>query len=150
MSAVAGVMLAFLICGTPAGAATSGAGLYLTGAGSGHGVGMSQYGAAGYALHGADYQEILRDYYTWTTLGHVDPNRTVTVLLRASGSAAFSGATTITGSKLKLNPLWSYNVVPAGADRATRTTVKLRYRIGRTYCMKKKEPSFVKVSFTLT
>jgi len=123
MSAVAGVTLAFLVCGTPAGAATSGAGLYLTGAGSGHGVGMSQYGAAGYALHGAGYQEILRDYYTGTTLGHVDPNRTVTVLLRASGSAVFSGATTITGSKLKLNPLWSYNVVPAGAE--------LRLRLGR-------------------
>jgi stage II sporulation protein D len=111
--AVAGVTLAFLMCGAPAGAATSGAGLYLTGAGSGHGVGMSQYGAAGYALHGASYQEILRDYYTGTTLGHVDPTRTVTVLLRAGGSAVFSGATKITGSKLKLNPLWTYNVLPA-------------------------------------
>ena len=48
---------------------------------------MSQYGAAGYALHGASYQQILRDYYAQTTLGHVSPNRIVTVLLRASGAA---------------------------------------------------------------
>ncbi|MFQ8706644.1 MAG: stage II sporulation protein D [Thomasclavelia sp.] len=32
--------------------------------GSGHGVGMSQYGAQGMALEGADYKEILNHYYT--------------------------------------------------------------------------------------
>ena len=32
--------------------------------GSGHGVGMSQYGAQGMALEGADYKEILKHYYT--------------------------------------------------------------------------------------
>src|ERR1700760_1908281 len=29
---------------------------YVRGAGDGHGIGMSQYGAYGYALHGADYR----------------------------------------------------------------------------------------------
>ena len=121
---MAGALASTLLAVAPAGAATSGAGLYLTGAGSGHGVGMSQYGAAGYALHGASYQEILRDYYSGTTLGHIDPNRTVTVLLRSGGSAVFSGVTTVTGAKkLKLNPLWSYNVVPAGGG--------LRLKLGR-------------------
>lgn len=32
--------------------------------GSGHGVGMSQYGAQGMALEGSDYKEILNHYYT--------------------------------------------------------------------------------------
>ena len=32
--------------------------------GNGHGVGMSQYGAQGMALHGYDYEDILKHYYT--------------------------------------------------------------------------------------
>jgi stage II sporulation protein D len=115
LPAAAALLLAVLLVAAPAGAATSGAGLYLKGAGSGHGVGMSQYGAAGYALHGVGYQEILRDYYSGTTLGHVNPDRTVTVLLRPTGSAVFSGASTIKGAAHKLNPLANYRVVPAGA-----------------------------------
>ena len=35
----------------------------------GHGVGMSQYGAAGMADDGADYDEILRHYYTGIEVG---------------------------------------------------------------------------------
>ena len=33
--------------------------LYISGGGYGHGIGMSQYGAYGYALHGWTYQQIL-------------------------------------------------------------------------------------------
>ncbi len=36
--------------------------------GYGHGVGMSQYGAQAMALEGADYEEILRHYYTGVTI----------------------------------------------------------------------------------
>jgi stage II sporulation protein D len=115
MLAAAGPLLCAVLAAAPAGAATSGAGLYLTGAGSGHGVGMSQYGAAGYALHGVGYQQILRDYYSGTTLGHINPDSAVTVLLRPRGSAVFSGASTIKGAVHKLNPLATYSVVPAGA-----------------------------------
>lgn len=35
-----------------------------TGKGWGHGVGLCQVGAYGMALAGADYQDILRHYYT--------------------------------------------------------------------------------------
>ncbi len=85
---------------------------------------MSQYGAAGYALHGASYEEILHDYYAQTTLGHISPNRLVTVLLRAKGGAIFSGATAIKGwSVHKLNPAFNYSVERAGA--------KLRVVLGR-------------------
>jgi stage II sporulation protein D len=96
---------------SPSGPAT----LYITGGGYGHGIGMSQYGAYGYALHGWTYPQILAHYYTGTALGTTDPNQIVRVLL-GSGPAAFAGATdagtgpTGAGSK-KLNPSLTYNVV---------------------------------------
>jgi stage II sporulation protein D len=39
------------------------------GHGYGHGVGMSQYGAYGYAKHGVGYREILEHYYSGTRVG---------------------------------------------------------------------------------
>ena len=39
-----------------------------SGAGSGHGVGMSQYGAKGMAEKGYTYEEILKHYYTGITV----------------------------------------------------------------------------------
>jgi stage II sporulation protein D len=66
----------------------------IRGAGFGHGVGMSQYGAYGFAKNGAAYDEILRHYYTDTELGTTDPGQTVRVLLQSNaGTASFSGAT---------------------------------------------------------
>ena len=41
----------------------------VTGDGFGHGVGMSQYGAYGYAKHGKGYRFILGHYYRGTTIG---------------------------------------------------------------------------------
>ena len=40
------------------------AGFTITGAGWGHGLGMSQYGAYGMALDGATYDDIIKHYYT--------------------------------------------------------------------------------------
>jgi stage II sporulation protein D len=60
--------------------AGSGALLVFNGHGWGHGVGMSQYGAYGYALHGATYDQILAHYYPGTTLGPA-PASTIRVLL---------------------------------------------------------------------
>jgi stage II sporulation protein D len=66
----------------------------IRGAGFGHGVGMSQYGAYGFAKQGVAYDEILRHYYTDTEIGTTDPDQTVRVLLQSSpGTASFSGAT---------------------------------------------------------
>ena len=48
--------------------AGSGALFVFSGHGWGHGVGMSQYGAYGYAQHGATFQQILAHYYPGTTL----------------------------------------------------------------------------------
>src|SRR6188508_2799739 len=52
----------------------------IDGRGWGHGVGMSQYGADGYAHAGWGYRRILEHYYTGTQL-RVVPGRPVRVLL---------------------------------------------------------------------
>ena len=66
----------------------------IRGAGFGHGVGMSQYGAYGFAQHGSDHRAILGHYYTGTAIGATDPNRVVRVLLQSSrGVASITGAT---------------------------------------------------------
>ncbi|TMK24563.1 MAG: SpoIID/LytB domain-containing protein [Actinobacteria bacterium] len=55
--------------------------LVITGSGEGHGVGMSQYGALGFARHGWTYQQILGHYYTGTTLGQAPARASVRVLV---------------------------------------------------------------------
>ena len=49
--------------------------LVIEGAGDGHGVGMSQDGALGFAEHGCSYSAILAHYYTGTTLGQAPARR---------------------------------------------------------------------------
>ena len=63
----AGVALAGFGMAAPAGAATL---FTLTGHGWGHGIGLSQYGALGYAQHGWKYPAILTHYFTGT---HIAP-----------------------------------------------------------------------------
>src|SRR4051795_10688873 len=48
--------------------ASAGTLFLLDGRGWGHGVGMSQWGAEGYARHGWDYRRILAHYYPTTRL----------------------------------------------------------------------------------
>ncbi len=60
---------------------SAGATLVIEGAGFGHGVGMSQWGALGYAEHGYSAAEILAHYYTGTAIGHVSPRQIVKVLV---------------------------------------------------------------------
>jgi stage II sporulation protein D len=67
--------------------------LVIDGAGDGHGVGMSQDGALGYAERGWSYTAILGHYYTGTALGQAPTNTVVKVLI---------------GSKVKGVPLESY------------------------------------------
>jgi SpoIID/LytB domain protein len=55
--------------------------LVIEGGGDGHGVGMSQWGALGFAEHGYDYQAILSHYYSKTTIGHIPQKRIVKVLV---------------------------------------------------------------------
>jgi stage II sporulation protein D len=77
-SALAALALsaALALFAAPAAAST----LVVEGAGDGHGVGMSQDGALGYAEHGWSDAAILAHYYTGTTLGPAPANSVVKVL----------------------------------------------------------------------
>src|SRR3954465_14427572 len=86
----------------------------IRGAGFGHGVGMSQYGADGYAQHGKDYRFILRHYYTGTQLSPLGSNPTIRVLMR-TGTTSFSGATKASGRRL--DPAKTYTAVASGINR---------------------------------
>ncbi len=78
--AISLALVAVLLSGT--GALASGKGGYslvIDGAGDGHGVGMSQEGALGYAEHGYSYTQILSHYYTGTAIGTVPAGEIVRV-----------------------------------------------------------------------
>ncbi|HEY5160412.1 MAG TPA: SpoIID/LytB domain-containing protein [Gaiellaceae bacterium] len=67
--------------------------LVFSGHGWGHGVGLSQYGAYGYALHGYTYDQMIAHYYPGTDL-ETEASKTIRVLLagRASSLAISSDA----------------------------------------------------------
>jgi stage II sporulation protein D len=92
------------------------------GAGWGHGIGMSQYGAKGMAEHGWDYRRILGHYYSNTEIGDAG-GRTIRVLLGdGRSSVRFDGATRVNSSKL--DPRKTYT--------ATRTGGKVKIKgVGR-------------------
>jgi len=91
------------------------------GHGFGHGVGVSQYGAYGYALHGKDYRFILAHYYTGSTIGQVEGAHIVRVLLDIAGDdVGFSGATSACG--LALDPSRSYEAHRAGSSVKLRSS----------------------------
>jgi stage II sporulation protein D len=106
-------LAAFALLATPALAGK--ARFTIRGAGFGHGVGMSQYGALGFAQHGRTYDAILRHYYTGTGLGTTDPATTVRVLLQSTGTASFSGASAA-GSR-RVSPARTYGVRRRGSGQ---------------------------------
>jgi stage II sporulation protein D len=91
------------------------------GHGFGHGVGMSAYGAYGYALHGKTYQFILGHYYPGTTLGTISGPNVVHVLLStSSGDVDFSEATS--ACRTKLEPTRTYQAHRLGNTVVLRTS----------------------------
>jgi stage II sporulation protein D len=98
LAALAVALLAFLAMPTAAAGSIK---WVIKGRGFGHGVGMSQYGAYGYALHGAGYRSILRHYYSGTTIGTLSSTRVVRVLLAIDGGdARFTHASSACGRSL--------------------------------------------------
>ena len=89
--------------------------LVIRGGGDGHGVGMSQYGAEGYALHGFTDGQILAHYYPGTAIASASATQTVRVLL-GDGRALFSGASAAGGTRL--DPGHTYSVVATGLGDA--------------------------------
>ena len=110
--------LAALLLAVPA---TAGAAVrhVLKGAGFGHGIGMSQYGAYGYALEGTGFKEILDHYYTGTRLESA-PSRPVRVLLQPSDPyIRFRGATS--AGDLALRAGTTYVARRSGSGISLRT-----------------------------
>ncbi|HEY2636755.1 MAG TPA: SpoIID/LytB domain-containing protein [Solirubrobacteraceae bacterium] len=93
--------------------AVAGTRLYIKGRGYGHGVGMSQYGAQGYALHGWGYAAILRHYYQGTALGQVNPSTRIRVQLASPSSLTLAHMDR--ANKTKLNPSKTYVMRRSGA-----------------------------------
>jgi stage II sporulation protein D len=115
-----GVLLGFAL---PV-AAQASVGWIVHGRGFGHGVGMSAYGAYGYAKHGKGHRFILGHYYQGASLGTLTGARVVRVLLGIeAGDVGFSGASSACGKRL--DPRRSYQAHRSG------NAVKLRSSGGR-------------------
>jgi stage II sporulation protein D len=86
----------------------------LRGAGWGHGIGMSQYGAYGFSKHGTGYRPILAHYYRGTAIGQRRGN-TMRVLLSANKQQIlFRGAGWAAGRRL--DPGSMYRATPSGSN----------------------------------
>ncbi|HKU58263.1 MAG TPA: SpoIID/LytB domain-containing protein [Gaiellaceae bacterium] len=114
---------------------TSKGALVLSGHGWGHGLGMSQWGAYGYAKHGWTYDKILAHYYVGTSLGSESVSSvrvlvaqgkkeklTATTVsdaaghtLQLSGPAVLTPALTISGEQLTA-PLTFTSTVPIAVN----------------------------------
>jgi len=91
------------------------------GHGFGHGVGMSQYGAYGYAQHGKGYRFILGHYYAGTVVGQLTGSPLVRVLVDIDSSeVGFSGATSACGKQL--DPDLSYEAHRSGSSVKLRSS----------------------------
>jgi len=117
------VVLVALLAAPSTDARTSATKITVTGRGWGHGIGMSQWGAYGFAKNGWSYKAILKHYYTGIAFGSV-PNAPLRVRLRSGlSSVKLSCAkpyrATTTGVRFD---------IPAGVT-ATVTWVNGRYRV---------------------
>jgi len=99
-----------------------------TGSGYGHGVGMSQWGARGFAERGSSYADILRYYYTGAAVGAMSTNDDLRVLvaeragtftISTSGTTTFSGVGTVGGGAVVTASRSGGNVVLSGGASAS-------------------------------
>ena len=131
-----------LFTAAPAARASEATLVNVDGRGWGHGIGMSQFGAAGYARHGWGYKAILRHYYRGVTFGRVG-DRAVRVLLaggqsrvRVMSTAAFKasdGTRTVTipgGVEAVLT--WADGYSLAAGDRSWTFTGPVTFKPGKT------------------
>ena len=82
----------------------------ISGRGWGHGVGMAQWGAYGFAREGATYDEILAHYYKGTTLGRAQISRVRVLLAEGRAKLSISSTAPFT-ARDGLGQLWR---LPAG------------------------------------
>ena len=81
----------------------------LKGRGFGHGVGLSQYGAFGFAEHGRNYRQIIGHYYSHTDLDR-DGGRVRVLLGSGQGTIGFTGAGKACGKRLDRRAHYRFGV----------------------------------------
>jgi stage II sporulation protein D len=87
------VMLLLAAAAVAASAAPAKTAFFIRGGGWGHGIGMSQWGAYGYAVQGGTYKQILGLYYPGTDVGSSsNPRMSVTLAAGRSSLTVGSGA----------------------------------------------------------
>jgi len=102
-----------------AGPAQAASRLVVTGHGWGHGIGLSQYGAKGFAEHGSDYEAIVGHYYEGTTVLPLGSNPDVRVLLQSGRRAVVSGV--VAAGSRHLNPASTYSASASGGRIVLRS-----------------------------
>jgi len=123
--ALAGALAVFalLIAAGPASAFSTQYAFTVTGHGWGHGVGMSQWGAYGYAKHGWTYKAILKHYYTGISFSKV-ANSVIRVRLRSG-----LGSVKVTcPSDFTVKGTGAASTIPGGTT-ATTTYTGSAYRV---------------------
>jgi stage II sporulation protein D len=113
-----------------AGSASAATVFVISGRGWGHGVGMSQWGAEGYAEHGATYKQILAHYYPGTNLAASPVTRVRVLLMTGQPSLGITCAGQIkvldaTG-RGRLMPAGVYHVGPKLKLPVGHRRIKLR------------------------
>jgi stage II sporulation protein D len=110
------VVLVSAVAAASAASSRAATALIVTGHGWGHGVGMSQWGAYGYALHGWKYRRILAHYYPGTKMSRVGDLRVRVLLAQGQASVTVGCATPMTvsdGRRLTRKlPAGTYGVGP--------------------------------------
>src|SRR4051812_17354889 len=113
-------VLVFALSG--AASAASSSSWTIRGAGFGHGIGLSQYGAYGYAAHGSDWKSIALHYYQGTHLGNF-AGRTIRVLLQSGNGTVWVSGATRAGSH-KLDSSKSYRLMRKGLNSVELRTAR--------------------------
>ena len=86
------------------------------GKGFGHGVGMSQYGAFGFAQEGRSYKRILRHYYKGVEIGRADTRGVRVLLTTGLGSLLFTEARKACGKTLNPDRSYSFGLAGGGVE----------------------------------
>src|SRR4051812_15293127 len=110
--------------------------LVVNGRGWGHGVGMSQWGAKGYAERGRTWQQILAHYYPGTTLAAAPLSRVRVQIAAGQPNAAIGCAGPIkvsdaTGNGWKLPP-GTYSLGPGLKLPVGRKRIRLKHPLRRS------------------
>jgi len=86
------------------------------GHGFGHGVGLSQYGAYGFAEQGRSYKKILGHYYQQTKLGKAGGEPIRVLLASGRGSVTFSGAGNACAERISARRKYSLTASGGGVE----------------------------------